>query len=151
MALQDVVTAARALNCVGDDTWPFEAAALGNRLDDELGDPGVATEVCRALISVAGERGCILMVGASASGDRLAAVASALAANGLRRATATQVLDGTVLVVDGLLATGWQIRQAARRARDRGAGRVMAAVVIDASDVDLSDEVDDLIILANRL
>ena len=124
---------------------PFFAASIGEALERELSDPANLVKVGEEVVRVAHDRGYTALAGASTLGERLVAAAVALSNNGLRL---RQPADGDpVMIVDGILVTGAQIFDAARRLRADGASKACAVVVVATQELDLSAIVDELVIL----
>jgi hypothetical protein len=148
VTLESVCAEADALRAAGDGEWALASAAIAEKLEVALAEPSGMTQVCAHVIELAAARGCTRLLGASSVGDRLAAVASTLASNGIR-AGSPEVGD-RVMILDGCLATGWQVREAATRVCDSDATPVVAAVVIRTADVALEDAVESVVVLATR-
>ena len=107
------------------------AAALGDRLDEELADPAVLREVVTRLLDVAAAHDASFVMSASAAGRMIVGAALANADSGLR-ALVNGARPERVVVVDGVLATGVNMSRAVGMARDLGADTVVAVAVTSA-------------------
>jgi adenine/guanine phosphoribosyltransferase-like PRPP-binding protein len=109
--------------------WPLRVAELARDLEVELGHPDLLLRVADQMLAFAKDHGCQAVVGASRVGSQLAGALVARSTNGLRLFSAADPVE-SVLVVDGVLATGTQIARAVRVARDAGVKQAAAAVVL---------------------
>jgi hypothetical protein len=119
----------QAVGSALEDDWPFRVANLARNLEAELGRPGVLVEVADQLIAIAEEHGCEAVAGASRVGGQLAGALVARSSNGLRLFSPLDPVE-SILVLDGVLATGTQIARTVRAARHAGAKRAVAAAVL---------------------
>ncbi len=128
------------------DDWFGAVVRAGAQLEQRLSSPDRLDEIAVRLAAVAMQLDCRMVTGASHVGDQLAGVLAARS-GGRLALWAQNGTPGTVLIVDGILASGVQIASAARRARQSGAQRVVgAAVLADPAGLamcrdDLGDEV----------
>lgn len=139
----------KAIESASPQDWPFRVADLGRELEAELGDPDVLLEIVHKFLTVAQDQGCHSVAGASRVGGQIAGAIVARATTGLRLFTTTNPAD-SVLVVDGMLATGTHIARAVRAAKDGGAKRVVAAAVLgshEALEFRRDDLGEDLVVL----
>lgn len=127
-------------------SWVSTVRSAAHDLEELLADPEQLSRVTAQLMEFAVASGAGMVTGSSALGNQLAGLVvgratspmSLWAQNGAR---------GTVLVIEGVLASGAQMSQTARRARDAGAARVVGAAVVAepnglaACRIELGDEV----------
>jgi hypothetical protein len=128
-SLDDIALAGRQLRSHSPQDWPLAIAALSERLDRELEQPAALGEVARQVAQVAHRLHCEALAGASPLGTRIARASVANAMNGLR------MFDGvtpatTVLIVEGILASGVQAGRAARSARSAGVAHTPAVALL---------------------
>ncbi|HUP15322.1 MAG TPA: hypothetical protein VM848_04655 [Acidimicrobiia bacterium] len=145
MKLEEIAEAADRLS-LEDPDWGLVAAGLGDALEAELAGPGVMERVARGIASSAERMGCSYLVGASPTGDRIAAVASVLSGNGLGYLTGSPPLEGSIGIVEGFVATGWGIRYKAEQLRRLGATEVIAFIIASGGSADLHDVVDEIVV-----
>jgi hypothetical protein len=139
----------KAVGSASPEDWPFLVSDLARHLEAELGQPDVLVEVADKLAAIAQDHGCQAVAGASRIGGQLAGALVARGVNGIRLFSAADPVD-TVLVVDGLLATGTQIARAVRVAKDAGAKQTVAAVVLgnhEAIDICRDEIQGDVVVL----
>lgn len=127
--MRSLSDARHAVQTADDLDWPFRIADLARHLETELGRPDVLVEVADRLVTIAKDYGCEAITGASRVGGELAGAVVARSANGLRLFSADDPAD-SVLVVDGVLATGAQLVRAVMAAKDAGAKRAVAVAVL---------------------
>jgi uracil phosphoribosyltransferase len=114
---------------VGGPEWMRTAIGAAHSLEDDLSDPAQVAAITKALVRVATENGAVMVTGASALGHQLAGLVAASARPHLAL-WAQNGARGTVMVVEGVLVSGAQMANAARRARAAGAERIVGAAVI---------------------
>jgi hypothetical protein len=112
-----------------DGDWIEVILRAGRELEDSLTDPDRLREVTAQLAEVAAATGAGMITGASPLGHQLAGLVVGMAKSPLAL-WAQNGAHGTVLVVEGVLASGAQLTSAARRARAAGAARVVGAAVV---------------------
>jgi phosphoribosylpyrophosphate synthetase len=149
MSLDAVFAKARLVDDAPVGERLFHAAEVGEALERELANPQTLAATCQQLIAVANRLGCSRVLGASPLGERLAGAVVALAQNGIQEHGAG-ISGEHILVIDGLLVTGYQLAKASNRARAEGASRISAAVVaaIGEEPEGLRALTDDLIVLS---
>jgi len=125
------------------------ATTVGELLEEGLSAPGALREASTQVAETAQRYGYRALLGASPVGDRLAAAAVALAADGLFLYRGPD--DGPVLIVDGVLVTGVQLAAAARRVREDGVSRAGGAVLLAVNDIDLAPILETVIVLGRDL
>jgi phosphoribosylpyrophosphate synthetase len=114
-----------------EDEWPVLAAALGDHLDEALGEPEVLREVVGRLLAIVVASDAQFVVSASSAGRLL--VGAAMASTDVPlRALVRGARAERVIVVDGVLATGVNLSRAVEFARGSGAGTVVAVAVTSA-------------------
>jgi hypothetical protein len=111
------------------DSWIEEIHRAGRDLEDSLTDPRRLREVTVQLAAVAADTGAAMVTGASPLGHQLAGLVVGMTKSPLAL-WAQNGAHGTVLVIEGVLASGAQLSSAAKRARAAGATRVVGAAVI---------------------
>lgn len=104
---------------------------LAHDVDVELGRAGVLRRVAADLLPIAQRHGCDAVVGASLVGERLAAAVAASDGEQLGIFTGG---EHRVLVLDGILTTGTQMRRAIDQARKAGATHVFGAALVADHD-----------------
>jgi hypothetical protein len=109
--------------------WIDVILRAARELEESLGDPARLGEVTSQLADVAAATGARMVTGASPLGHQLAGLVAGKAKSPLAL-WAQNGAYGTVLVIEGVLASGAQLSSAARRARAAGADRVVGAAVI---------------------
>lgn len=126
--------------------WIAVIHRAGRDVEDALTDPAQLRDVTMRLAAVAAETGAAMVTGASPLGHQLAGLVVGMTQAPLTL-WAQNGAHGTVLVIEGVLASGAQLTSAARRARAAGATRVVgAAVIADPSGLahcrrELGDEI----------
>jgi adenine/guanine phosphoribosyltransferase-like PRPP-binding protein len=139
-------TALLARTEAAPEHWVTAVTRVGRDLEEELADPAALRAITEALAEVAIETNAQMVTGASALGNQLAGVLAAGDHPSLQL-WARNGAHGTVLVIEGVLASGVQMARTARRAREAGAERVVgAAVLAESSGLemcrgDMADEV----------
>jgi len=128
MALPEAIDARSSLNGHSDG-WVVKLMSLADGLDRDLADPEELSRLADRLIGVAEKFGARSVVGASASGERLAGAVAARSAGRLR------LIDGVstrepVLVIETLMATGTQISATARALKQTGVIRIFGAALL---------------------
>lgn len=132
MTLAQIVANGSRLKRHAAEDWPAPVIGIARQLDEHLADPASLKAVVIDLIKVAERFRCDAVAGASPLGERLA---GAMVASGDRlRLFSSARQDRCVLVVDGLLATGTQLSQAMRQARDAGATHTPAVALMADHD-----------------
>jgi len=128
--------------------WPFKVAELSEGLGNALSESPELKEISLALGRVADDCGCDAVTGASSLGERLAGAIVVGTDNGLALYSRDHPA-GTVLIVDGLLATGAQISRKARLVREAGTDHVVGAVVLaeHGALADCREEIGDVVAL----
>ena len=129
LSLAEIVEAVDELRHEGTDDWGLKAAELGEELDSLLWHPADLVEIATAIASRARELGCTRLIGASPIGNRLATAAVAVANNGLVGSDGLAAGE-RVCIVDGLVATGWNIRNTVAAVEAQGAASVVALGVV---------------------
>ena len=130
-------------------SWIEEIHRAGRELEDSLTDPVRLEEVTAQLAAVAADTGAVMITGASPLGHQLAGLVVGMTKTPLAL-WAQNGAHGTVLVVEGVLASGAQLTGAAKRARAAGAARVVGAAVVAeprglaSSRQELGDEIHAL-------
>lgn len=104
-------------------------AALSERLERELDHPAALDDVAREVNEIAHRFECGAVAGASALGARIAEASVAVSMNGLRVFDAHDPAE-TVLVIEGVLASGVQVARMAESARRAGAKHTPAVAVL---------------------
>lgn len=112
-----------------DGSWIEVIHRAGRELEDSLTDPNRLQEVTGQLAAVAADTGAAMITGASPLGHQLAGLVVGMTKAPLAL-WAQNGAHGTVLVIEGVLASGAQLTSAAKRARAAGATRVVGAAVI---------------------
>jgi hypothetical protein len=116
-----------------DGDWIGVILKAGHDLEESLADPDRLRELTAQLADVAAASGAGMITGASPIGHQLAGLVAGL--NGSSLALwAQNGAHGTVLVIEGVLASGAQLASTARRARAAGADRVVGAAVVAESN-----------------
>jgi hypothetical protein len=110
-------------------SWIEEIHRAGRDLEDSLTDPDRLKELTLQLAAVAADTGAAMITGASPLGHQLAGLVVGMTKSPLAL-WAQNGAHGTVLVIEGVLASGAQLTSAAKRARAAGATRVVGAAVI---------------------
>jgi hypothetical protein len=111
------------------DSWIEVIHRAGRELEDSLTDPDRLKEVTVQLAAVAADTGAAMITGASPLGHQLAGLVVGMTKSP-PALWAQNGAHGTVLVIEGVLASGAQLTSTARRARAAGATRVVGAAVI---------------------
>jgi hypothetical protein len=111
------------------DGWEAEIASAARALEDALGTQEDRDLIVGKLAGVAQDLECQMVTGASRVGDQLAGLLVGQAGDTLKL-WAKNGAEGTVLVIDGVLATGAQIALTAGRAKRHGATRVVGAAIM---------------------
>lgn len=109
--------------------WIEVIHRAGQDVEDALTDPAQLRDMTRRLAAVAADTGAAMVTGASPLGHQLAGLVVGMTQAPLAL-WAQNGAHGTVLVIEGVLASGAQLTSAARRARAAGATRVVGAAVI---------------------
>lgn len=143
--MRDAAASADLLRNSSADDWGLDAAQLGVDLEHVLWEPHELVRISRLIASEATRQGCTHIVGASPLGDRLAAAMLALSEDTFR-GTADFGSGSRVGIVEGLVSTGWTLRQTAERILDSGVDSVIAIAVLSAIDSEsLSDSIGPVI------
>lgn len=117
--------------------WVTAIVRVGRNLEEELVDPAALRAITAALAEIAIEMNAQMVTGASALGNQLAGALAAGDRPSLQL-WAQNGAHGTVLVIEGVLASGVQMARTAKRARAAGAERVVgAAVLAEASGLEM--------------
>lgn len=116
-----------------DGDWIGVILRAGRDLEESLADPDRLREVTAQLADVAAVTGAGMITGASPLGNQLAGLVVGMAKPPLTL-WAQNGAHGTVLVIEGVLASGAQLTSTARRARAAGADRVVGAAVVAESN-----------------
>jgi adenine/guanine phosphoribosyltransferase-like PRPP-binding protein len=111
------------------DGWVVRLMSLADGLDRDLSDPRELSRLADRLIGVAEELGARSVVGASASGERLAGAVAARSAGRLRLIDGASTLE-PVLIIETLMATGTQILATARALKQTGVTRIVGAALL---------------------
>lgn len=127
--LDQIAAAGRDLRTRSPEDWPLAIAGLSERLERELDEPAVLDQIAREVTDIADRLHCDAIAGASPLGARIARASVAMSTNGLR-VFDERVPGATVLVVDGVLASGVQTVRMARSARNLGARQTPAVAVL---------------------
>jgi hypothetical protein len=109
--------------------WVMAVGRTGRDLEEELADPASLRAITAALAEVAIDTGATMVTGASPLGNQLAGALAAGDHPSLQL-WARNGAHGTVLVIEGVLASGVQMATTAKRARLAGAQRVVGAAVL---------------------
>lgn len=109
--------------------WASGILSAARELEEALADPDRLNEVASQLAAVADATGAGMITGASSLGNQLAGIVAGRAARPLTLWTQNGA-HGTVLVVEGVLASGAQLARTASRVRAAGAARVVGAAVV---------------------
>ncbi len=111
------------------EAWIETVQRAVRDLEDSLGRGGRLSEVAAQLAAVVAATGATMVTGSSPLGHQLAGAVAGCADS---RVTlwAQNGAHGTVLVIEGVLASGAQLIQTAKRARGAGADRVVGAAVV---------------------
>jgi hypothetical protein len=109
--------------------WLDRIHQAGRDLEDTLTDPVRLRDVTGHLAAIAADTGAAMVTGASPLGHQLAGLVVGMTQAPLTL-WAQNGAHGTVLVIEGVLASGAQLTSAARRARAAGATRVVGAAVM---------------------
>jgi hypothetical protein len=119
----------RGLSAALPTSWLDQIISVARDLEESLTDSERLSALVSELAAVASAAGASMVTGASPLGHQLA---GAMAASGPTRLAlwAQNGARGTVLVIEGVLASGAQLASTARRARAAGASRVIGAAVI---------------------
>jgi orotate phosphoribosyltransferase len=128
MSLQDVASHTEGIRTSREE-WPFRVAELAKELDAELANPEVLQQVADQLLGLVEKLDCQAVSGASQVGTTLAGAVVARSGNGLRLFSKDVPVE-SVLVLDGVLATGAQIIRAVNVVRNAGATRAVAAALL---------------------
>ncbi|MFI5259441.1 MAG: hypothetical protein ACHQ01_07535 [Candidatus Limnocylindrales bacterium] len=112
-----------------DDSWIEAIRRAGRELEDSLTDPARLKDLTVQLAAVAADTGAAMITGASPLGHQLAGLVVGMTKSPVAL-WAQNGAHGTVLVIEGVLASGAQLTSTARRARAAGAVRVVGAAVI---------------------
>ncbi len=123
----------KAVASARSEDWPFRVSDLARALEAELGRPDVLVAVANRLLTIAKDHGCQAVVGASRVGSHLAGALVARSVNALRLFSPAEPAE-SVLVVDGILATGTQVVRAVREARKAGAKHIVVAAALANHD-----------------
>jgi hypothetical protein len=129
LSLAEIAEAVDELRQEDPDDWGLKSAELGDELDSLMWHPTELVEIATAIAARAEQLGCTRLIGASPLGNRLATAAVAIANNGLVGAEGSPAGD-RVCVVDGLVATGWNIRHTVAAVQAQGAASVVAVGVV---------------------
>lgn len=100
----------------------------GSRARSRAANPAVLTEIRDRLLEAAINANCSTVSGASRLGDQLAGAVSA-ASGGRLGLWAHNGASGSVMIIEGVLATGTQLVGMGHLAREAGADRVVPAAV----------------------
>lgn len=109
--------------------WAEQTLQLAHRLEADLGSDERFEGILGELQIQANRLGCEMVTGASGLGHQLAGALAHRSAGTLRLWVANGAA-GTMLIVDGVLATGVQLGNRASAAKRSGATRVVGAVAI---------------------
>jgi phosphoribosylpyrophosphate synthetase len=132
MSIQAIAELASEASAGPDATeWPVLAAALGDRLDEALAEPDVLREVVTRLLAVVAQHDASFVMSASAAGRLIVGAVVANAGTGVR-ALVNGAQAESVVVVDGVIATGVNLSRAVEVARGSGAQTVVAVAVTSA-------------------
>ncbi len=112
-----------------DGDWIDVILRAARDLEGSLADPDQLRSVTVQLADVAAATGARMVTGASPLGHQLAGLVAGMATPALTL-WAQNGAHGTMLVIEGVLASGAQLTNTARRARAAGADRVVGAAVI---------------------
>jgi len=132
MTLEEIATKSTLANRDGPDDWPSRVIAMARDLDVHLSEPDGLRAVVGELVSIAKRLECDSVAGASPIGERLAGAVAA-SDHGLRLFARGQSAR-SVLVLDGMLATGVQLTRAMHLAREGGALHTPAATLMADRD-----------------
>lgn len=126
----DVEAGTRVSGLAADDGgWVSAVLRTASQLEADLGGGNKLEEITTRLSEAAHQLNAEMVTGASRLGDQLAGAVAGRSAGSLSL-WAQNGAHGTVLVVEGLLATGAQVNRAMQRAREAGADRVAAVAVL---------------------
>jgi hypothetical protein len=113
----------------GPGGWLTSVAVAGREVEARMGDPERLDALTGWIAGVADLHKCGMVTGASRLGDQLAGVVAG-ASEGRLKLWAENGATGTLLVIDGVLASGTQVSRRAEQARRHGAHRVVGAVLV---------------------
>jgi hypothetical protein len=111
----------------GDWIGGIHRAARG--LEESLANPEHLRQLADELTQVAESTGASMVTGASPLGNQLAGLVAGQPGSGLTL-WAQNGAHGTLLVIEGVLASGAQLARTATRARVAGADRVVGVAVV---------------------
>ena len=150
---QGLAALAARLKTSDDDRESWAPAVLGatRELEQEIAAGEALRLVAASVLNVAEDGGYEQVTGASRMGDQVAGAAVALSSKALRLWLGGP-MNGPVLIVDGVLATGTQMAAMAQEARLAGASRVGGvAVVATRNGLRFArDEVGDVTVLESN-
>jgi hypothetical protein len=109
--------------------WIGAIHGAARDLEESLADPARLGQLADELTQVAASTGARMVTGASPLGNQLAGLVAGRPGSGLTL-WAQNGAHGTLLVIEGVLASGAQLARTAARARAAGADRVVGAAVV---------------------
>jgi hypothetical protein len=112
-----------------DGGWIDVIRRAARDLEGSLADPDRLRDVTVQLADVAAATGARMVTGSSPLGHQLAGLVAGMADPALTL-WAQNGAHGTMLVIEGVLASGAQLTNTAKRARAAGADRVVGAAVV---------------------
>jgi hypothetical protein len=113
----------------GAENWAVAITRAARGLEESLASPERLRDLTDQLSVIAERAGADMVTGSSPLGNQLAGSIVRSSARPLALWVANGA-RGTVLIVEGVLASGAQLTAAARRARAAGAARVVGAAVL---------------------
>lgn len=127
--MEDKREVAVVIDRPGPTEWLTSIAMAGQDVESGMGEPERLGVLTGWIAGVADLHQCQMVTGASRLGDQLAGVVAA-ASKGRLKLWAENGAIGTLLVIDGVLASGTQVSRRAAQARRHGAHRVVGAVLV---------------------